>query len=89
MDVVQKLCPKECVKIEMPPEEDYDWEEAVKKEASLAEQETPEQVGAADEAKASTSGPQSQPTRSATGKKLDTSIYKYIYFDLITTIFRN
>jgi len=38
MEVVQKLCPKDAVKIEMPPDEDYDWEEAVRKEAALAEE---------------------------------------------------
>uniref|UniRef100_A0A915IDA8 Uncharacterized protein n=1 Tax=Romanomermis culicivorax TaxID=13658 RepID=A0A915IDA8_ROMCU len=37
-ELIQKLCPKDAVKIEMPPEEDYDWEEAVRQEASLAEQ---------------------------------------------------
>ncbi len=27
MDLTEKLCPKEEVRIEMPPEIDYDWDE--------------------------------------------------------------
>lgn len=38
MEVVQNMCPKDAVKIEMPPDEDYDWDEAVRKEAALAEE---------------------------------------------------